>query len=60
MLCGWLCAGHGWCPHQASANANSTPRLAIISRWADRRFTGPAINFGYGDDIENGWFAHRT
>ena len=55
-----MCAGHGWCPHQASANANSTPRLAIISRWADRRFTGPAINFGYGDDIENGWSAHRA
>jgi hypothetical protein len=37
---GTVCLWNGWTPHQASANANDTPRLAIISRWADRRFTG--------------------
>jgi hypothetical protein len=41
--------------HQASANANDTPRLAIISRWADRRFTGEPIKFGFGDAVEGGW-----
>jgi ectoine hydroxylase-related dioxygenase (phytanoyl-CoA dioxygenase family) len=47
---GTVCLWHGWTPHQASANANHAqgPRLAIISRWADRRFTGPPIKFGHG------------
>eukprot|EP01051_Picozoa_sp_SAG22_P006942 SAG22_NODE_472_length_10094_cov_6.762581_3_plen_279_part_00 len=52
---GTVCLWHGWCPHQASSNANETPRLAIISRWADKRFTGPAVKFGFGADVEAGW-----
>eukprot|EP01052_Picozoa_sp_SAG31_P028746 SAG31_NODE_2800_length_5077_cov_2.098433_1_plen_265_part_00 len=54
---GTVCLWHGWTPHQASSNANEQPRLCIISRWNDKRFTVPPINFGYGDGIENGWGA---
>jgi ectoine hydroxylase-related dioxygenase (phytanoyl-CoA dioxygenase family) len=51
---GTVCLWHGWCPHQASANASAQPRLAIISRWADRRFTCPSINFGFGAEVGPG------
>ena len=36
---GTVCVWHGWCPHQASANANDTPRLALISRELPQRPT---------------------
>ena len=50
---GTVCLWHGWTPHQASANAADQPRLCIISRWNDKRFTVPSIKFGYGE--EGGW-----
>lgn len=52
---GTVCLWHGWTPHQASLNSNDTPRLCIISRWNDSRFTVPAIKFGFGSDVEGGW-----
>jgi hypothetical protein len=33
---------HGWTPHSASRNMRSSPRLAVIGRWNDkRRSLGP-------------------
>ena len=52
---GTVCLWHGWTPHQASANSNDVPRLCIISRWNDKRFTIPSIKFGFGSDVEGGW-----